>query len=228
MNRLHLIRAALLAALSFACLPSHATWDCMPNRVRSATVANVGTGYAWWCPIATNTTTGERFYKPNYGPVPTRRLNLARYAEASARVALADDPLAQARLELAAEPSPAPGSVDEYELRALRHAACLELVKPPHPTSMAPPSAGLCGAAPVPPQTSAAWVVAPAPATASPPGTRPTYRYTAPATLAVDGGRITQGAPCDCVIASYAPSNYTRYCSVQGVGTKVAVCVLKP
>jgi hypothetical protein len=68
-----------------------------------------------------------------------------------------------------------------------------------------------------------AWVVAPAIASANPPGTRPTYTYTAPATIRLDGGRVAQGAPCDCALARYQSPQV--YCSVQGSATKVAVCV---
>lgn len=67
------------------------------------------------------------------------------------------------------------------------------------------------------------WAVAPAIASANPPGTRPTYRYTAPATIKLDGGRVPQGAPCDCALARYASPQV--YCSVQGSATQVAVCV---
>jgi len=67
------------------------------------------------------------------------------------------------------------------------------------------------------------WVVAPATASANPPGTRPTYRYTPPATVVLDGGRAEQGAPCNCALARYASPQV--YCSVQGSATKVAVCV---
>jgi hypothetical protein len=41
------------------------------------------------------------------------------------------------------------------------------------------------------------WVVAPAPATANPRGTRPTYSLVG-ATLVPTGRRVTQGSPCDC------------------------------
>lgn len=67
------------------------------------------------------------------------------------------------------------------------------------------------------------WVVAPALSTANPPGTRPTYRYVAPAAIAVDGLRIAQGEPCNCALTRYA-SGSTVYCSVAGVAARVAVC----
>ena len=68
------------------------------------------------------------------------------------------------------------------------------------------------------------WVVAPATSTASPAGTRPTYRYTAPATIALDGGRAAQGSACSCTITRFVSGSST-YCSVQSLPAKVAVCV---
>lgn len=69
------------------------------------------------------------------------------------------------------------------------------------------------------------WVVAKASSTASPPGTRPTYTYTPPATvggfptLKLDGQRINEGSPCNCAL-----TKYNDYCSVGGVQSRVAVC----
>lgn len=68
------------------------------------------------------------------------------------------------------------------------------------------------------------WVVANATASANPPGTRPTYRYTAPSTIAIDGGRVAQGAACNCSITRYVVGSST-YCSVLNITNKVAVCV---
>lgn len=68
------------------------------------------------------------------------------------------------------------------------------------------------------------WAVASAAANANPPGTRPTYQFIAPATVRLDGQRISQGSPCDCVLARLVVGTST-YCSVQGLPAKVAVCV---
>lgn len=68
------------------------------------------------------------------------------------------------------------------------------------------------------------WIVANAISSANPPGTRPTYRYTAPATIALDGGRVAQGEACNCGGVRYAVGTST-YCSVLNITNKVAVCV---
>lgn len=68
------------------------------------------------------------------------------------------------------------------------------------------------------------WAVAQAAANANPAGTRPTYQFIAPATVRLDGQRISQGSPCDCKVARLTIGTST-YCSVQGLPAKVAVCV---
>jgi hypothetical protein len=71
----------------------------------------------------------------------------------------------------------------------------------------------------------AAWIVAEAPSNASPPDTRPTYLYTPTAGVGgVDGGRIREGEPCNCALVSVTNVR-TTWCSVQGLLSKVAVCV---
>lgn len=68
------------------------------------------------------------------------------------------------------------------------------------------------------------WVVAKAPANASPSGTRPTYVFTSPDVIGqLDQARIAEGQPCDCRLVSVTRSR-TTYCSVQGLMSRVAVC----
>lgn len=88
------------------------------------------------------------------------------------------------------------------------------------------PAASAPASAPTP--TVERWVVATAPANASPPGTRPGYTYIAPATLVADYTRVPQGTACDCAKTSYQQSSNTRYCNVGTPDARVAVCVRAP
>jgi hypothetical protein len=83
-------------------------------------------------------------------------------------------------------------------------------------------------AATAPPPVVERWAVPKASISASPPGTRPTYRLAPTPTLGAgeliaDGGRVAEGAPCDLALARHAQGLQT-FGSVLGQAAKLALC----
>lgn len=189
----------LILALALALIaPLAAAYDCLPTTVATplatgtATVdvtTPAGTASAWWClvPItAADVEVSKVEYAPQFFVVLNKYRSATQFAAAAARIGAASDPVAQARIEVAAATMvPAPGSQDAYDFAVLRRNACIALATKPYlVATLDDLPADYCGAAPVPPVTQ------PPPTTVW--RTPATGRYTLYNTA---GGKLTGVAP---------------------------------
>lgn len=220
------MKAIFLTAFSI-CGAAHAQstapyWICMPTLPIIVVTAPYGSAYAWWC--KSTDAQGANVYRLKPAAIHKDDYDPVKFSAASARVVSAADPLAQVSVELSTFQAPPVGSLKDYQYRMLSWSAC-EKARTAPPESVTLP-ANWCGDQPIAP-AGPAYVVANAAANANPAGTRPTYKLTLPSTIAVDGGRITQGAVCDCSAAK-ATIGSSVYCSVLSDPAKVALCTPKP
>lgn len=160
------MRQILLLALALLCAPAQAQFACLPFTVFTPTAVGsesiavettAAEAEAWWCPTFVDGATRYRIntrwalkkYKASYD-----------WSGSFARVKAAPDLLAALNAELAANKvTPPVGSMDEYEVKLVRHRACLALTTPPYLIPVPEIPAGFCGPVPTPPAPQAAtWL----------------------------------------------------------------------
>ena len=217
-----------LAAQAFDCLPR--PWSIWPDETWRRVDTPAGSAYAWWCelPQAPGATTIS--WRRQIFVVLAKHRDLVKWGAASARALAASDVMAAANAELAAaQVTPPPGTLDEYEGLRLAYLACSELAKPPYPAVFnAPLPADWCDAAPVPPAV---------PVPNPPPPTQYVVSATQAFPLRADGTRSitpwpsapTPGEPCDCAVQVIQFGS--RFCKVPRLTTNsttvVAGCRVK-
>lgn len=246
--------AIVTAAKAYECFPSGLLPQLGEGTSWRTTTTAAGYSKAWWCqlPARQGDLQGKVYWRAQIFPVHKDDQDLVKFAAAAARVAAASDPRVQADAEVtAAQAAVMAGTLKAYEYAQLIYTACKDLqlqanwppgvVFDPKPTGWVGAHVtepDWCGPVPVLPSAFERRVVqrnGPNPA-----ATRPTFpalngvrSKTSNGTVAVNiNGSIATPTPCACEATRITETTTgitpvtTVFCSVKGLVTTVAACVV--
>lgn len=246
--------AATASVKAYQCFPSGLLPQLGAGTAWRTTTTAAGYTKAWWCvlPARQGDLATKQYWTPQFFPVHKDDQDLVKFAAAATTVAAASDPKAQADAEvLAAKVALTPGSLKAYEYHLLWYTACKDLqlqanwptgvVFDPRPADYVGAyvtEPGWCGAEPVlPPAYELRVVQRNGP---SPTATRPTFPVANGVRSKVSNGTVpvningstTTPTTCSCESLKVVETTTgitpitTVFCSVKGLATTVAACVV--